>query len=260
VKIEVNSQIDMIESKKYPLRLSEDLKSVLRSCRAQRKSSSDILEEIVDGAICFHVIDKDKDSPFYFKILSCELINGQSYFLIEKAPVSESNNNGGQIKSPFDSVASIYTDWINLIRKFEAITFTENDEFIKRYEHEFYTDFKIVDDDADTAPYDLPLQLQIYTLLENVEQYLENQPEEPVIKELIQETKQLKEDIPNLTKNALAKKVAKILAKARKHGIGLLKKVIEEGTKEIIKRGIGMGIEHSSDITRHLSDIFHNLT
>lgn len=188
---------------------------------------------------------EDKDGIFFFIIRDPYQSNDKIYCKIERAPHTVSSNNGSIDSFPVSSAITIFNHWLGLVGEYESITiFEENSLLEKQYEEEFYDEFEIIDEDSQTSAFDLKRQILLYNYLQYVEKVFEKDAPEEVKAELVESAKSLKAQLSQLTKKETIKALSKILSKARKAGINIIKQIWEEGKKEAIKRLIKYGTEN----------------
>jgi hypothetical protein len=223
--------------KKYPIEILKQLNSL-------KKNPPDITKLVkpTDGLLQYD--DLDVESDWYFKINSfSENQHGFYYSVIYKP---QNGNKLGEYKASLkyaDVVAHI-KNWANVIREFNETEFFEDDPITANYTHEFFEEYKILDEGADTEPFDLRRQLLLDKYLETSIKYLEKYEEKNDgidLSEPIEQAKNVKSTLTDLSKNDVIKGLSKFWALCRKEGIPILKKVFFELAKEFVKE-IGKGM------------------
>ncbi|WP_415579131.1 hypothetical protein, partial [Flavobacterium psychrophilum] len=122
-----------------------------------------------------------------------------------------------------------------------------------KYEEEFYSDFEILDEDAEVNPFEHDKQIFTYNLLEYVETELQkSNSEDEEIENLISETIALKNNLQNLTKKVVIRKMSIIFSKVKKKGLKLFLDIIDVAKKEIIKKALYGGIGEIEHLTNTL--------
>ncbi|MGI4806379.1 MAG: hypothetical protein ACRYFL_16545 [Janthinobacterium lividum] len=150
-------------------------------------------------------------------------------------------------------VWQFFENWVKILKEYDSIDLSQEDEFIKHYQEEYFEEWKIVDEDTNEKPFNNQQQIAIFRLLEYVETKLkEDENQDSELTHIIQETESLKANIQNLTKNAVVKGLSKIFAKIKKKGLPLLFEVLKEVKKEIIKKVITEGFEIGSSTFHHI--------
>ncbi len=90
-------------------------------------------------------------------------------------------------------------------------------EFLKKYQEEFYTEFEIVDEDANTSPFSVDQQLFLDQYLAYLETKLISQADDNVeVAEIITDVKLLREDLGKATKKNISKRFGVIFCKTSK--------------------------------------------
>lgn len=151
-------------------------------------------------------------------------------------------------------VQNFFNMWIGMIEEYNTISINEEDSFTRQYEEEFYHEFEIVDADADTSAFDHKRQMAIYKLLSAIESKLKlDYPNDQEITAIIEETKELKNNIQNRTKRAVVKGLSKIMAKIKKHSLKYLQEFWDETRKEAYKQLLRGG----DDIAEAMTNLFN---
>lgn len=158
------------------------------------------------------------------------------------------------------SVEGNFTQWLNNVKAYDEISLTADEERSKQYEKEFFEEYKILDEDADTAAFEHEKQIFLYNLLTNLQEQLrlENK-DDPKIIEIIEQSENLKNNIQNPTKRKVVREMSKIYAKIKKHGLKLLLNVWEDTKKEAFKRLISAAFDFANEQAHNLGHHLHNL-
>ncbi|HJS01410.1 MAG TPA: hypothetical protein VJ780_10790 [Flavobacterium sp.] len=232
----------MIDKKKHPLSLSKDIETILKNFRYYLSEYSSIIEKKENDDL-FYLFDKENPS-FYFRIYRPNQASDfSSRFFLDYLPHNEKTFDEYSNNLPLTQVKSSFLNWIKLLEQFNSIDY-ENDNFVKIYEEEYYAEFEILDEDVDEVPFNHERQLIMYNLLSLIENRLEKEnSSNKKILEVLNETKELKNNIQNLTKKDVIKRLAKILAKTKKISLKLIIDIFDVAKKEIIKKGLQEGID-----------------
>ncbi len=238
----------MINKKEYSLLLIQTVGRLFTKTRKFVDENEDILELTKDNPPQLLIEDKSKSSPFKFSIFNpYQDSNNKILFNIEFNPKSNISITARKVAADEKVVFTYLEQWTKLIRQYNEISLTPEENILKEYEKEFYDSFEIIDDDADTHPYEIEKQVMIHNYFVKVIEVLEIDNKGNT--ELIEEARQIKEDIPNMTKRTTIKRISSFFAKVRKKGLPLLKEVLELGKKEFFKRAITNGLDMISEIT-----------
>lgn len=181
--------------------------------------------------------DTDENSNFYFQINS--FIKNGNDFIYETSckPISENDLAGIARTLRFQDLETKLKNWINIIDRFDETPHYSQDPVIDSYTKEYFDEYKILDEDADFEPFDIQRQLLIDKYLENSIKFLENYQEKNQNINLSEPKDfaiSLRENITQLTKNEVIKRLSKFWAICRKKGLPILKEIFFELAKELI--------------------------
>ncbi|WP_157560135.1 hypothetical protein U8527_20770 [Kordia algicida OT-1] len=219
----------------------------MKKARSFTESNSDILELTKNGAFELIIEDKSNLSDFKFSI-SEPLQNGSNtiVFKLDYNPTNSILTNPRSVRTQENSVMTCLEEWTELIRSYNEVNLTPEEHILNEYEKEFYTNFEIIDEDADSKPYELDKQIIIHNYFTNVIKLLKVDEEEN--QELIQEAEIIQSEIPNMTKKVTIKRISNFFAKVRKKSLPLLKEILELGKKEVFKKAVNFLIEGMIDL------------
>lgn len=182
--------------------------------------------------------DADDESDFYFR---CGHDDGQGKYVVEKRPVNTYQVFNFKDSLSFEDVIKSLINWLVILKEYSETHTFYDDPILKSYQEEFINSIKIEDDDADTAPFDFGRQLYLDQYLNNVKGLLETRRETATerqkeeIDAIAIECNALQTNLTRLTKNQTLVKLSKILAKARRYGLDMLKEFLSELKKEGIQ-------------------------
>ncbi len=192
----------------------------------------------------FIIGDADPNSNFFFIISHQNTSGGMVKYKFE--PESEISVKTYTIESTVEEMAIRLKQWFELLKAYDELVTIYDDPIQKAYEAEFTDFFRMADEKADKIPFDLPRQLLFGDYLAQVAARLairqaneSNVEKAAELAQLINETESLKADLPALTQNQTISRMAKLWAKARKHGIDLIKDLFSEFKKESLKKLTG---------------------
>ncbi|WP_435263878.1 hypothetical protein [Tenacibaculum sp. nBUS_03] len=188
--------------------------------------------------------DIDKTSDFKFELIRLELSKGSPIFSIDVSPSSIQSNERVVKSRNEKQVIDEFQKWIGWLKIFEKSSLTPEDELVKKYQEEFYTEFEIVDEDANTSTFSTEQQIFIDKYLNYMEIKLLSESEQnSEILEIIEDVKVLRSELGKSTKKKVVTKFSKIFAKLRKSSVKLLREFYEAGKKELFKRLISGGLD-----------------
>lgn len=227
--------------KKFPLSIFKEIQPIL-------KSNLDVIYydlPTVEGEDLILVKDNDPESDFYFGISknTRESLTGNNvYYILSKKPKSKDEISTHSFETLLQNVGPHLEKWIATIREFNEAETIFDDPILKSYEEKFAERFKILDTDAETAPYELEIQLYLDEYLaasENkISGLIEDSTDEAEIKELEElraAAVEVRRNISKLPKQAVMQRLGKFWAKAQKMGLPILKVIFMESVKELTK-------------------------
>ena len=149
------------------------------------------------------VIDKDIDSGFHFTIERYKNTNNNTFhFLMSRSPKDINYNGLYQTWVNVSDLGGQFDAWLKLLDEYETVNSFFDDPITKSFREEFYAEFEIIEDDADTNPLNIKQILLLDSYLESVGNTLS----EFTTETNSQEIKEIKEDIlllrDNLTKKS----------------------------------------------------------
>lgn len=230
--------------KDFTYTVAKDIQETLYSLRNFQNDYSDIIT-VIENDRLFYFQDINHSS-FYFSIgIPDNKSKGNPTFYPVNFIPSNHTSSGvlsGMISR--DKIIDYFNIWINIIQDFNSINFNQEQDFLKIYENEIFSDFEIIDDDAETKPFDNNQQIILYTFLETTIKHLEKQyPDNNIIEEIVGEANSLKNEIPLLTKRIAFKRFSKVLAEIRKFNPITYRDVYDVAKKEVIKYLLLTGVE-----------------
>lgn len=231
----------MINKKTLPLKLIEDVKVFYEKVRLYSNSKNELISIKEDKDLKILLEDIDPLSDFYFSISNPSFSREKSFFHIDYKPVSAISLEPYKGAVSADGAFSNLQNWYGLVEKYYNIALTPNEALINQYEDEFFSGFEIIDDDAEFNSFDFPRQLLIQNFLVRTVEILNDEPSDN--SEIIEEVNKLKDNIQNLTKKVIVRKLSRIFAVTRKKGLELCKKILIEAGKELFKKAISTGAE-----------------
>ncbi len=236
----------MINKKKYTLVLLQTVERLFKRVRTFVEVNNNILDLTINEPFELVIEDKSKYSDFEFSISNpVQNTNNKIVFQTEFNPTNSVTLTSKKASAEENTVVTLLEQWTNLIKAYNKTELTANESILNEYEQEFYANFEILDEDADTKPYELEKQVIIHQYFVNVIHLLRK--DEKGNSDLIKEAEEIKESIPSMTKRTTVKRISGFFAKVRKKSLPLLKEVLELGRKEVFKRGIKFLLDNFGD-------------
>lgn len=197
------------------------------------------------------VIDKELDSGFHFTIKKYQKANnGNFQVLVSRIPRNINDNGVVESWVEISSLANHFEAWIKLLDEYESVASFFDDPITKSFKEEFDAEFEIIDEKAQTNPFDTKRVLLLDSYLEDVENKLDNFKTERnalYIEEIKTEINVLRDNLTSKSKKWVIDKLTRIWAKIAKQGTKLIKEFLSESKKELIKQGVKGLIEYAKE-------------
>lgn len=194
----------------------------------------------------FVPVDKEEDlfrfsgigenEVFYYHIKNYHFRSGKHYADIVYKPYSQTTLQERVVAVPINDIKSSFDHWLNHLKQYEAATDIYDDPIVQSYQKDYFTDFKIIEDDDNNYLHPKQL-LMLDQYLENFEQKLSEYSEDDEniveIKAIHKEVQSVRKNIASKTKLWLADKTALVLAKITKLGPKYIGKFTDDLRKEM---------------------------
>ncbi|MBO0355906.1 hypothetical protein [Flagellimonas aurea] len=202
------------------------------------KSKSDVIyiEKDSENEIIIRPI---RDYPNFLFQISKPIEKGNNLvFSITRAPKNARSNNSEILNSDHKNLERVFNAWIELINKHlgKKPIHPNEDSIDQQYNQEFYDWFEIVEEDADSAPFDIKRQILIEHSLDiGIKALIEAgvKEDDPIINE----AHSLKSKVGIYSKKQVIKVGRQLYIMLRKKGGVLTKKVYDIWEKEMIAMG-----------------------
>lgn len=241
------------------MRKKKDLPlSILKSLEPFVNLKGDKFEVIDPKDNLLKVIDKDSDSVFHFTIEKYQQSNNGSFiFLITSAPRNGDDISEYQTWYNVSSINTLFDNWLKLLNEYDTVKSFFDDPITKSFQEEFYTEFEIIDEDAETHPLKSTQILMLDRYLEAVDNKLSEFTTDAnsyEIEDIKSNINQLRDNLTTKSKKWVVNELTKIWAKIAKQGTKFISEFLTESKKELIKQGVKGIIEYaianSSDLIR----------
>ncbi|GGG34103.1 hypothetical protein GCM10011344_38560 [Dokdonia pacifica] len=188
--------------------------------------------------------DNDSSSNFKFELVKLEFPGNTPIFNIDVSPSSQNSNSSLVKRLNEKQVIGEFQQWISWLKVFDKSHLTPEEEFLKNYQEEFYSEFEIIDEDANTSTFSTEQQILIDKYLNYMEvKLLPESKQNEEINEIVEDIKLLRGELGKTTKKKIVTEFSKIFARLRKSSIKLLGEFYEAGKKELFKRLISGGLD-----------------
>ena len=234
---------------KTPVSLLQDSIDLVDFIRKSIKDYADFLciKKINDEDFLIEVAEKDPDPSFLFRVKHADFENisgtQKGIFNVLQNP-SHNTRILGAFSHKHDSkkIKDAFSLWLRSVILFNDNSIVNN-PITKAYEEEFYSEHRILDEDADEKPFGRQQQQQLHLFLGCMGKALEKEStKDETITPIILEIKEVQKNMTSMSKNGLILKISKVFAKIHVHGIDLSNKYWgkfqEEGFKMIVQQTI----------------------
>lgn len=208
--------------------------------------------DVVDPKSCLlKVVDKDSESEFHFSILDYKKSpNGVFQFYMQRSPKNQNEPKEYQTWVDVSSLQAQFNTWIELLQQYEATSSFFDDPILNSFSDEFYAEFEIIDEDAQTKPLNTKQILLLDEYLESVELKIDefkNEKNSEDIQDIKSDIIFLKENLTTKPKAWVMKKLSRIWGKMAKQGVVFIKEFLAESKKEAIKQGVKFIVEYVAE-------------
>lgn len=197
------------------------------------------------------VVDQEPESIFHFTIEEYRKAqNGRFQFLMSCSPKSQDENGIYKSWLEISQLEPQFQAWIKLLDEYENVESFFDDPILESFRDEYFTEFEIIDEDADTKPLNTKQILLLDSHLEDVGERLSDYLTEKntdQISEIQEDILELRENLTNKSKKWIIENLTIIWAKIAKQGTKFIKEFLSESKKEVIKHGVKGLIELVKD-------------
>ncbi|MDI5948542.1 hypothetical protein [Flavobacterium yafengii] len=229
--------------KKIPLQILKTLVPFL-------KKESSMFEIIPQNQFLIKIVDKDKNSDFHFII---EDFKNESAFsvLVNRKPESDLATKIHRKWVNADLLEKEFQSWLNILEDYDNIKSIFDDNILEAFSNEYYSEFEIIDEDAEINPLKIKQILLLDEHLEKIQNNIEKYKtdiNEVEIDDIICEVIELRENLTKKSKKWVIKKLSVVWAKISKQGPVLIKEFLSEGSKYLIKESVKFIFEKGIDL------------
>lgn len=229
--------------KKIPLQVLETIEPYVN-----KKGTS--FDSIDPNGFLLKFIDKDDSSDFYFNVETYKIENGFQ-LLVDWKPSNKQTIANKKMWIKAEQLDSYFTNWLKLLDGYENVKTVFDDPILEAFADEYFTEFEIIDEDADVKPFSTKQVLLLDNHLESIQKRIdkfqtpENKAEIEKIKTNVEE---LRNNLTKKSKKWVIKQVSKIWAQITKQGPKLMKEFLSETKKHAIKEGVKLLFEKGADL------------
>ena len=249
-----------MDKRDIPLTVLEEFVRLKYYCHDLQNQNYDTLAANF-GDFSVYIHDKKSIGKFYYNITNPSLDSNthKGKVHITYKPRHQSDPGEYSTFTNIDRVGDSLAGWLDLVTAYNKISLDVNDRFIDKYQEEFFSDFRIIEDDADAAPFDDQQQKLLGYTLEAFEEAIEviDFPEERK-SDILRDTIDLKNKIAILTKNQVVRLWSRLIAKIKIQGHDFNKVFYEEARKSLAKAMLERGYSFLSEqVPKLLHHFFH---
>lgn len=221
-----------------------------------------LAKQIDDTNRLLHFVDADEydTSDFHFHI---DKPSPQNKFRIQFKPQSDVNNNATAVADlGIKDIEPYLKSWLAILRRYSQLK-TVFDNPDRHLEKQFYQETKLTDEDAEYASFTYEKLLILDQYFEGVSNHLieilpnTTDGKSTIIKELLVDISELREDTPILSKNETIKRLSKLFTKARKAGMSVLRAIYGKFKEKIIDKigetSVEMIADRANDVIESVS-------
>lgn len=229
--------------KKIPLQILKALEPLL-------KENSSMFEIVHQDKYIIKIIDKDKNSDFYFIIES--FIAHPNFTLVVNCKPASDFTTGISRKSVLaDQIGKEFKNWLDILEGYEKVNSIFDDPIIEAFASEYFSEFEIIDEDAGINPFNIKQILLLDDHLENIENNIEKHittTNEIELKEILNEVIELRGNLTKKPKKWVIKRLSFVWAKISKQGPVFIKEFLSESSKLIIKESVKLIFNKGVDL------------
>ena len=213
---------------------------VLQTLEPYLTNNSPLCELTKPESFLIKFIDREEESDFYFNILEYKT-ETQFLLLVDYKPKSSNSVENLQTWIQGNELENYFKNWTDLLRAYETVKTAYDDPILNAFAEEYYTEFEIIDEDANEKPFKVQQILLLNEHLENIQNRIEefsNEENKNEINEIINDVIELKENLSKKPKKWVVKNLSLVWAKITKQGPKFIKEFLSESSKLVIKEGV----------------------
>ncbi len=250
--------------KHLPLNAAIEWQDTLNWLRNEIVNNADIIEPIEINDILLAIRDKEKTTDFSFLIRKFSSTSPKLIYNVSVRPYSSGSLTTHTGDMPIEGLSTYFNNWINLIRKFNLVSFSETKDFSEHYAQEIFSDFEIIEDETfDTQPYSDDVQEVLHEYLLAISERIQQEPDygsNMELQEISNVSEAFAENIPNMTKRQILNAVAKLLGKIKTKGVKLFKEITNEVWKNAKSKIAGFIADKGPALIGQALDWLHSIS
>ncbi|MDZ4329641.1 MAG: hypothetical protein U0945_03545, partial [Flavobacterium sp.] len=166
-------------------------------------------------------------------------------------PMNSNTVSNKQMWIKANLLETYFKNWIDLLRAYENVKTIYDDPIIEAFADEYYTEFEIIDDDANEKPFKTKQILLLNDHLEDIQNRIGefiNEENKTEIQEIISDVIELKANLSKKSKKWVIKNLSLVWAKITKQGPVFMKEFLSETSKFVIKEGVKFIYEKGTEL------------
>ena len=193
--------------------------------------------------------DRDPTSDFYFHIKQFKMQNGFTV-LLDSKPTSENSvaNNSRWVKGT--EIEQNFANWIGLLKKYDQIQSPFDDPILTSFRDSYYAEFEIIEEEKNKPlnPSKILLLDEYFEKIETGIEKYRSESNSEVIDSIKDEIEEIRENLSSKSKQWIANKIAWTWAKITKLGPKIMRDLLSESNKQIVREGVKQLIEIGKNI------------
>lgn len=202
------------------------------------------------GDFLLKFIDSEADSDFYFTIETYKNNNGLE-LSIDWKPCNKQTIANYRLWIKAQDLNAHFTNWIKILEGYKKVKTIYDRPILEEFTNEYFTDFKILEEDADIKPLKvkqiLLLDSHLNQLYKQISRY-KNEENEDKIEDIKSNIEELRSNLTTRSKLWVLRKLSMVWAKITIQGPLLLKDLLSETKRTIIKEGVRYIIDQGVEI------------
>lgn len=228
---------------------------MLKAIEKTALANLDIIQKKNEDNTYYSFVETDLKSKNYFKVFidGTKRLSGydKKLFAHEWKPVDSARASHLSRQGTIQEVSTQFDTWVKLIREINEIQSVHDDIYSNFYSDFYFNEFKIVDKDANTSPFNPDQQDLIELYIDSLSNVIESstgQLDDIIKTELISEIKEIKLALNTSTKTKVMKGITKVFGKLYIISKPFAKEIIAEAKKRLITKLVDLGIDYGLKI------------
>lgn len=216
--------------------------SILETFQPLIDKNQQIIKQIKNNDVIFHIIDKDEKSEFFYQISNQKISNGTLGYMVSYQPRNTHYTAKHDVWLKLEDIPLSFEKWISIIESYNKIHTIHDDPILKSNQERFEKQFNIVDEDSEYSTFDLERQLFLNDYLNisktKISELKQGKTEEEVkeLNELEKEATEIQKNLTKETKKEIIKRLSRFWGKAQKTGLDVIREIFVNVVADITKK------------------------